>query len=116
MGVRRRDLADPARVRILADETHAESMKATGQEFLKAAHYGVEVRGGRGLPIRTAYPRASLDNPRMSEAGGHHAKVMYGVSTRTAFVGSCNYTQSSQCNIELTAKISFWGRNQFGLP
>ena len=30
---------------------------------------------------------------------------MFGESTRLAFVGSTNFTQSSQCNIELTAKI-----------
>ena len=106
MGVRRRNPADPARVRILADETHTESMKGTGQEFLKAAQAGVEVRVGRGQPIRTAYPKASLENPRMSDLGGHHAKAMYGVSTRTAFVGSCNFTHSSQGNVELTAKIA----------
>ena len=36
---------------------------------------------------------------------GHHAKVMFGEQTRLAFVGSTNFTQSSQCNIELTAKV-----------
>ena len=106
MGIRGRDLARPARVRILADETHTEANKATGQEFLRAAGRGVEVRVGRGLPLRVAYPRASFDNQRMGEAGGHHAKVMYGSSTKTAFIGSCNFTHSSQCNVELTAKIA----------
>ena len=48
---------------------------------------------------------ADLRNPRMQEFGGHHAKVMFGEETRLAFIGSTNFTQSSQCNIELTAKV-----------
>ena len=41
----------------------------------------------------------------MSEYGGHHAKVMVGQQTRLAFIGSANFTQSSQCNVEMTVKL-----------
>ena len=37
IGVRRRNPASPARIRILADEGHTESMKGTGQEFARAS-------------------------------------------------------------------------------
>ena len=70
------------------------------------AQYGIEIRTGRGHPIHVSYPRAGLDNPRMHERGGHHAKVMFGESTRLAFVGSTNFTQSSQCNIELNVRVA----------
>ena len=92
--------------RIIADEVHAHGTKTTGQMFARAAARGVEIRVGRGLPLKTAYVRANPDNPLMSKDGGHHAKVMYGASTRTALIGSCNFTTSSQCNVELTAKIA----------
>ena len=41
-----------------------------------------------------------------TERGGHHAKVLFTAATRVAFIGSCNFTQSSQCNVELTARVA----------
>ena len=93
----------------MADEAHTDpsqgGMKTAGQQFQQMIHDGIEVRTGRGHPIMVSYPMAGLDNPRMHEMGGHHAKVMISEQSRLAFVGSTNFTQASRCNIEMTAKI-----------
>ena len=74
--------------------------------FARAAGRGVEVRVGRGLPLNTSYVRGDPDSPALNKFGGNHAKVLYGTSTKTALVGSCNFSTSSQCNRELTVKVA----------
>ena len=111
IGVRRRTRSGSAgaqaRVRILADEGHTESMRNAGQAFSRAVQDGIEVRVGHGFPLSVAYPQSRADNERMqTERGGHHAKVLFTAATRVAFIGSCNFTQSSQCNVELTARVA----------
>ena len=110
IGVRQRDRSHPARVRVLADEEHTDPMrgqsaKNTGVAFAQLLQSGVEVRTGRGTEIGGAYPLANPGNPRMEERGGHHAKVLIATGLKLAFIGSTNFTQSSQCNIEMTAQI-----------
>ena len=96
-----------ARVRILADEAHTEQMRNTGQVFSRAVQDGIEIRVGHGFPLSVAYPQSRADNVHMqTERGGHHAKVLFTAATRVAFIGSCNFTQSSQCNVELTARVA----------
>ena len=106
IGVKLRDPGQPARVRIIADDVHTHGSKEAGQLFARAQGRGVEVRVGRGPALRTGCVKARPDNPMLDKEGGHHAKVLFGVSTQTAVIGSCNFTTSSQCNVELSAKVS----------
>ena len=103
--VRRRNPREPGVVRILADEGHTESLKGAGQEFTRAVREGIQVRVGHGHLIQLAYPIADSRAPRMQEYGGHHAKVLIAVGQKTAVIGSTNFSQSSQCNIELGVKV-----------
>ena len=81
-------------------------MKNAGQEFTRAVREGIQVRVGHGHLIQSAYPIADSRAPRMQEYGGHHAKVLFGVGQKVAFIGSTNFTQSSQCNIELNVRVA----------
>ena len=109
LGVKMRG-SGSATVRVIADEGKTHEERKTGQQFARATERGVEVRLARGMPLRVGYVHADPNHPCLDKLGAHHAKVLFGVSTKTAIIGSCNYTSSAQCNVEMGVKISLTQR------
>ena len=93
------------RVCILADERKTYESWATCQAFTRGQRAGIEIRLGHGMPLGHAYRNArpgSMDG----RFGGSHAKVLFAMSARMAFVGSVNFTTSSMANAELAAEVA----------
>ena len=59
-----------------------------------------------GTPLRNVYPDAQPGGTLGDRLGAHHAKVLFASPRQVLFVGSTNFTQSSQANVEACAQIA----------
>ena len=95
-----------AQVCIIADAGKTNEKPDNGQMFARLQNEGIEVRVGRGYPLRNVHPDAQPGGTLGDRLGAHHAKVLFASSRQVLFVGSTNFTQSSQANVETCAQIA----------